>query len=167
MVSEKVNENCSAIPVGQHLPCSCGESLKICKCCMGVSLQHKISNTKLEALQRLRNRAQSIIERAKIKDQCSGDWLTVEQLINFDRSVMTYKMMNKICPESLWDTYKTRNMYSSYRTRNCTDIQLPRYNLEYSKKSFHYSGIKAWNKIPTTIRNSLPCNNSKNTSRYI
>ena len=41
---------------------------------------------------------------------------------------MTYKMMNKICPKSLWDIYKTRNMYSSYRTRNCKDIQLPRYN---------------------------------------
>ena len=52
-----------------------------------------LSNTKLEALQRLQNRAHSIIERAKIKDQWSGDWLTVEQLINFDRSVMTYKMM--------------------------------------------------------------------------
>ena len=59
-----------------------------------------LSNTKLEALQRLQNRAHSIIERAKIKDQWSGDWLTVEQLINFDRSVMTYKMMNKVCPES-------------------------------------------------------------------
>ena len=111
-----------------------------------------LSNTKLEALQRLQNRAHSIIERAKIKDQWSGDWLTVEQLINFDRSVMTYKMMNKICPESLWDTYRTRNMYSSYRTRNCTNIQLPRYNLEYSKKRFHYSGLKAWNEIPNTIR---------------
>ena len=90
----------------------------ICKCCMG-----SLSNTKLEALQRLPNGAQSIIERAKIKDQWSGDWLTVEQLINMDRSVMTYKMMNKICPESLWDKYKTINMYSSYRKRNCTDIQ--------------------------------------------
>ena len=59
-----------------------------------------LSNTELEALQRLQNRAHSIIERAKIKDQWSGDCLTVEQLINFDRSVMTYKMMNKICPES-------------------------------------------------------------------
>ena len=60
--------------------------------------------------------------------------------------------MNKICPESIWDIYKTRNTYSSYRTRNCTDIQIPRYNLQYSKKSFHYSGLKAWNEIPTTIR---------------
>ena len=111
-----------------------------------------LSNTKLEGLQRLQNRAQSIIDRAKIKDQWSRDWLNVEQLINFDRSVMTYKMMNKICPENLWDRYKTRNMYSSYRTRNCTDIQLPRYNLEYSKISSHYSGLKAWNEIPTTIR---------------
>ena len=70
-----------------------------------------LSNAKLEALHRLQNRAQSIIERAKIKDQWSGDWLNVEQLINFDRSVMTYEMMNEICPESLWDTYKTRNMF--------------------------------------------------------
>ena len=60
-----------------------------------------LSNTKLEALQRLQNRTHSIMERAKIKDQWSSDWTTVEQLINFDRLVMTYKMMNRICPESL------------------------------------------------------------------
>ena len=105
-------------------------------------------NTKLEDLQRLQNRAQSIIERAKIEDQWSRDWLTVEQLINFDRSVMTYKMMNKICPESLWDRNKTRNMYSSYRTRNCTDIQLPRYNLEYSKKKLSLFGSKSLERNP-------------------
>ena len=58
----------------------------------------------------------------------------------------------KICPESLWDRYKTRNTYSSYRTRNGTDIQIPRYNLEYLKKSFHYLGLKARNEIPATIR---------------
>ena len=95
-----------------------------------------LSNTKVEALQRLQNRAHSIIEKAKVKDQWSSNWLTVEQLINFDRAVMTYKMMNKICPERLWDRYKIRNMYSSYRTRNCMDIQIPRYNLEYSKNAF-------------------------------
>ena len=60
-----------------------------------------LSNTKLEDLQRLQNRAQSIIESTKIKDQWSRDCLSLEQLINLDRSVMTYKMMNKICPESV------------------------------------------------------------------
>ena len=64
-----------------------------------------LSNTIIEALQRLQNRAHSIIKRAKIKHQWSSDLFTVEQLINFDRSVITYKMMNKICPESLWDIY--------------------------------------------------------------
>ena len=117
-----------------------------------VNIYHALVESHLRYAKRLQNRARSIIERANIKDQWSEDWLTVEKLINFDRSVMTYKMMNKICPESLWDVYKTRNTYSSYRTRNCTDIQLPRYNLEYSKKSFHYSDLKAWNEIPTTIR---------------
>ena len=55
-----------------------------------------LSNTNVEALQRFQNRAHSIIEKAKVKDQWSSNWLTVEQLINFDRAVMTYKMMNKI-----------------------------------------------------------------------
>ena len=43
-----------------------------------------LSNPKLEGLKCLQNRAQSIIERAKIKDQWSRDWLPVEQLINID-----------------------------------------------------------------------------------
>ena len=31
-----------------------------------------------------------------------GFWLPVENLIRFDRSVMTYKILNKLSPESLW-----------------------------------------------------------------
>ena len=110
------------------------------------------SNKTAEALQRLQNSTQSIIEKTKIKYQWSGNWVTVEELINFDRAVVTYKMMNKICPESLWDRYKIRNTYSSYRTGNCMDIQIPRYNLEYSKKIFHYLGLKDWNNILIAIR---------------
>ena len=97
-------------------------------------------NMKVEAFQRLQNRAQSIIEKVKVKGQWSSNWLAVEQLTNFNRAVMAYKMMNKICPESLWDRYKIRNTYSSYRTRNCMDIQIPWYNLEYLKKVFTIKG---------------------------
>ena len=80
------------------------------------------------------------------------NWLTVEQLIKFDRSVMTYKIINRQCSESLWDKYHQRTQLSNHITRNCRDLQIPRNNLEYVKKGFHYSALKAWNDIPIGIR---------------
>ena len=49
-----------------------------------------LSATNLHTLQRLQNRAISIIERAKIKDHWQNNLLNIETLIRFDRSVMVY-----------------------------------------------------------------------------
>ena len=65
---------------------------------------------------------------------------------------MTYKIMNRMCPESLWDKFPQISLHSNYNTRNCKDIQIPRYNFEYVKKGFHYSALTAWNSIPISIR---------------
>ena len=64
------------------------------------TLVHIISR-KVESLQRLQKRAQLIIETARVKDNWSCDWLNVSNLISFDRLVMTYKITNKLSPESL------------------------------------------------------------------
>ena len=61
-----------------------------------------ISNSKIESLQRFQDRAISIIDTARIKDDLSKSLSTVKQLIIFDRSVMTYKIMNRLRPENLW-----------------------------------------------------------------
>ena len=106
----------------------------------------------VDTLQRLQNRAISIIERAKIKDHWQNNLLNVETLIRFDRSVMVYKVVNKLCPESLWDMYEQRCNLSSYNTRNNRDLLIPKVNLEHRKKGFRYSGIKIWNDIPLEIR---------------
>ena len=45
--------------------------------------------SKLNTLQRLQDRARTIIEKARLKDNWSHNWLTGEQLTKFDRSVMT------------------------------------------------------------------------------
>ena len=111
-----------------------------------------LPKSKLNTLQRLQDRARSIIGKARLKDNWSHNWLTVEQLTKFDRSVMTYKIISKQCPESLWHKYDHRTQHSNYRTRNCRDLQIPRNNLEYVKKGFHYSALKAWNEIPINIR---------------
>ena len=85
-----------------------------------------ISNSKIESLQRFQDRAISIIDTARIKDDWSKNLSTVKQLIMYDRSVMTYKIMNRLCPENLWNNFQRRSHYSNYNTRFC----------EHSKKSF-------------------------------
>ena len=111
-----------------------------------------LPKTKLDALQRLQDRARTIIENARLKDNWSCDWLSIENIIRFDRSVMAYKIINKLSPENLWDKFQQRSSQSNYATRHCKDLQIPRLNTEHAKKSYQYSTVKIWNTIPTDIR---------------
>ena len=111
-----------------------------------------LSKTKLAALQRLQDRACSIISNARIKDSWSASWLNVVNLFRYDRNVMTYKIVNRLCPESLWDKYQQRSFHSTYNTRHCKDLQIPRYRTEFAKKGFHYAALTSWNDTPAEIR---------------
>ena len=111
-----------------------------------------LSKAKISILQPLQDRARSIVENARYKDNWSCDWLSVENIIRFDRSVMTYKVRNKLSPECLWDKFQERSSQSNYATRHYRDLQIPRLNTEYAKNSFQYSAIKVRNDIPIAIR---------------
>ena len=65
-----------------------------------------------------------------------------------------FKIINKIYPESLHDKFAERSTISKYGTRNKTNFQIPRLNLDFSRKRFNYTGLKAWNSIPTHIKES-------------
>ena len=60
---------------------------------------------------------------------------------------MTYKILNILSLESF-----SRKKYSSYETRNCKDLQIPRLISENAIKRFSYSALKAWNDILANIR---------------
>ena len=113
-----------------------------------------LSNTKITALQRLQNRALEIIKASKIKDSLIRPTLSIDQTFQFDRSVLMFKIINKICFESLHDKITERSSISKDETRNKTDLQIPGLNLDLSKKSFNYTGLKTWNSISTQIRES-------------
>ena len=83
-------------------------------------------------------------------------------MFQFDRSVLMYKIINKMCPESLHDKFAERSSISKYDTRNKTDLQIPRQNLDFSRTSFNYTGLKTWNSIPTHIRESGTLTRFKN-----
>ena len=111
-----------------------------------------ISKTKIAALQRLQDGAGSIIANARIKDSWSASLLNVENLFRYDRNVMTYKVMNRLCPESLWDQFQPRSFHSNYNMRHCKNLQIPRYRTEFAKTGFHYTALKSWNDTPAEIR---------------
>ena len=97
-----------------------------------------LSNTKLESLQRLHNRARRLIEYARHKDGWVCDWLDVRNLIKYDRLITTYKISNGLCPENLKNKFTPRSNILRYNTRKIDDFEIPRLRLEYCKKSFGY-----------------------------
>jgi len=65
---------------------------------------------------------------------------------------MAHKIINKLSPENLWDTFQQRSSQSNYAKRHCKDLQIPRLNTAHAKMSYQYSTVKIWNTIPTDIR---------------
>ena len=65
---------------------------------------------------------------------------------------MTYKILNRLCPEGLWDKYYSRSFHLTYNTKRCEDLQIPRYRTALAKKIFHYAALKSWNDTHDGIR---------------
>ena len=98
-----------------------------------------LSNTKLDHLHRLQTTVRTLIESSRLKDEWSCNWLSVSNLSIFDRAVMIYKIMNGLCPDNVRGRLVTRSQISNYPTRNQLDLDTPRQNLKFPKKSFFYS----------------------------
>ena len=113
-----------------------------------------LADTKMEALQRLQNRAFDIIDSSRLEGLWERRSLNVNQVMNFDRSLMTYKIVNNLCLEILQNKFQERSSISKYNTRNKRDLHFQRLNLECVKKSFFYTGARAWNNIPQSIKHA-------------
>ena len=74
-----------------------------------------LSDSRKESLQRLQEKVISINGTSRIQDESSNNFLGAEQLIIFDRAVMAYKIVNRLCPENLWN--KLLNAFSTFIMR--------------------------------------------------
>ena len=102
----------------------------------------------------LMDKVNKVREYSKIKDAYNKKILNVNQLITFDRAVMTFKIVNQLCPEGLQNKFIERSDLSKYNTRNMKDLHVQKLKLEHTKKCFLYTGPKAWNSIPQLIRDT-------------
>ena len=55
-------------------------------------------NTKLQNLQHLQKRVKTLIENSMLKDGWRCNWLSVSNIVQFDKAVMIYKIVNGLCP---------------------------------------------------------------------
>ena len=113
-----------------------------------------LPSTKLSTLQKYQNRAFNLIESSKIKDACNRDVLDVRELMLFDRAVMTFKIVNMLCPKGLQNKFIERCALSNYKTRNMKNLHVQKLKLEHTKRSFLYTAPNTWNSIPQAIRNA-------------
>ena len=103
-----------------------------CQLRYGDAVWGSLSKTKLTALQRLQTRALKIIRNAKLKDTWSCPGMNVENIICFDRNIMTYKIIHKLCPNSFQEKHKPRSSFSSYNTRNSQNLQILKHSSYFS-----------------------------------
>ena len=115
-----------------------------------------LSNTNLTHLQTLQDRAFRHIQSARCSDGWICDWLDVHSMIRYDKLVMTYKILNRECPEKIKNVFKFRSEISNYQTRNSDALQVIRLRLELTKKSFCYSAAKSWNNLSKNNRGINP-----------
>ena len=80
--------------------------------------------------------------------------LNVNQVMIFDRSLVTYKIVNNLGPEILQNKFQEKSSISKYNTRNREGLHFQRLSLECVKKSFFYTGARAWNSIPQSIKDA-------------
>ena len=113
-----------------------------------------LSDTKIGTLQKYQNRALDLIESSKVKDAWNKDLMNINQLMTFDRAVMTYKIVNQLCPAGLQNKFIERSVISKHNTRNRRDLHVQKLTLEYTKRDFLYTGPIAWNNIPQSIRDT-------------
>ena len=78
----------------------------------------------ISVLQRPQNRAFDITEVSKIKESLILPTFNIDQIFQFDRSVLMLKIIDKICPESLHNKFAERCTISKYGTSNKTDSTL-------------------------------------------
>ena len=88
------------------------------------------------------------------------NWLAFPVRCKYFIGLLIFKAINNLTPSSISDliTFSTNN---TYVLRSIRDISHNKPNTNYLKKTFSYSGMEMWNRIPTEIRNSQNINTFK------
>ena len=90
------------------------------------------------------------------------NWLAFPVRCKYFIGLLIFKAINNLTPSYISDliTFSSNNTYV-LRSVAKRDISHNKPNTNYLKKTFSYSGMEIWNRIPTEIRNSQNINTFK------
>ena len=80
------------------------------------------------------------------------NWLSVDQLLFFRATVMTYKCMNHLASSYLSSKFVKRSDIHNRRTRNREALQIPFFRSASGQRSFAFRGARLWNNISPELR---------------
>ena len=92
------------------------------------------------------------------------NWLNIFEKINYQKSILLYKIKHEPSPSYLHQLFPTTYSTSRVLRSNTQDnLNIPRPNTEKFKHRFQYSGARLWNDLPANIRNSNSLYSFKNS----
>ena len=91
-------------------------------------------------------------------------WMKFHDRVDYKKMILVYKALNGLSPAYISDIFKyTHNI--GLRSYESKQLNVPKPNLEFFRKSLSYSGSQLWNEIPIEIRSSSSLQSFK--SKYL
>ena len=125
------------------------------------SLLINADKMELVRLQRIQNRAASIVLRAGRYDRATSllkqlHWLPVERRITYKVALIVFKCMHKIAPEYLISLLSMphRSNYGLRSNKDSLILNIPRVGSKKGECSFDFCGPKTWNSLSHELRSS-------------
>lgn len=134
-------------------------------CC---SVWGSCSEARLQALQKLQNRAARIVSNSSYDTSATLliknlKWLTVSDMIKSETATVTYKAITGLAPSYLSDLFtknSDRNIDISLRNA-ATDLYIPKMTTCKGQKAISFRGAKTWNQLPLDIKQANSLNSFK------
>ena len=124
-------------------------------CC---SVWESCSNTKMNTLQKLQNRAARIVTGSPFDSLAAPllqrlGWLSVDRLVHKETSTMVYKSLNGLAPDNLCQIFSRLSDVHNRLLRNTKcDLVIPRMRTAYGQNSFAFRRVDTWNKLHSDIK---------------
>ena len=121
------------------------------------------SETKLNSLQKIQNRAARIITNSPYDASAAPPlqnlgWSSIKDLIRKETATLTYKALNSLAPRYLGELFRKCSEGSHRILRSTeTNLQIPLLRTSTGQKAFSHRGAKLWNELDkeTKLASSL------------
>ena len=126
-----------------------------------------VGSSQATRLQKLNKRAGRVISELGYEIRSSEirnhlGWSTLQHRRTKHISTLMYKMLHNEAPNYLKRLFHYVNESSNYELRDSNyNLILPKPNSDYLKKSFAFTGSKAWNNVPLNNKISISLSSFK------